>query len=219
MCYLKYGWCSSLVERTVWPSHLYESSFWEPGGLQSMGSQESDTTKQINHHHWVLTNWFNIIVVRLRMSWDRLETRLNVLLRNFRGMPNMSGPQEGHKLPWHRSRLDMTSSRTRQGPVKIKTWAILRWSSHLSLSNPSCGGKPSLSLLVWAGVRAVVAGVGKKECLLCEFRWMMIFAQIESWRNRILPAFLYCHWSTSVVCTHLELNSEPECLGHSFKTV
>jgi len=23
----------------------------EPGGLQSMGSQESDTTKQLNYHH------------------------------------------------------------------------------------------------------------------------------------------------------------------------
>ena len=23
----------------------------EPGGLQSMGSQESDTTEQLNHHH------------------------------------------------------------------------------------------------------------------------------------------------------------------------
>ena len=27
----------------------------EPGGLQSMGSQESDTTEQLNHHHiWVV---------------------------------------------------------------------------------------------------------------------------------------------------------------------
>ena len=55
------------------------------------------------------------------MSWDSLETRLNVLLRNFRGMPNMSGPQDGHTFPWHRSRFDRTSSRSRQDPAKIKT--------------------------------------------------------------------------------------------------
>ena len=27
----------------------------EPGGLQSMGSQESDTTEQLNQHHQVLS--------------------------------------------------------------------------------------------------------------------------------------------------------------------
>ena len=107
-------------------------------------------------------------------------------------MSNMSGLQVGHKLPWHKSSFDMTSSRSRQDPAKIKTWAILRWSSHLRLSNPSCGGKSSLSLLLWARVGAVVAGVGKKEHLLCEFRWMMTFAQIDSWKSRSLPAFLLC---------------------------
>ena len=111
----------------------------------------------------VLTNSLNIIVGRLCMSWDRMEARLNVFLRNFRGTPNTSGPQDGHTLPWHRSRFDMASTRSRQDTPKIKTWAILRWSNPLRLSNSSCRGKPSLSLLVWAGVGAVVAGVGKRS--------------------------------------------------------
>ena len=29
----------------------------EPGGLQSMGSQESDMTKRLNHHHPVVRTW------------------------------------------------------------------------------------------------------------------------------------------------------------------
>ena len=153
------------------------------------------------------------------MSWDSLEARLNVSLRDFRRTPKRYRPQSQQKSPWHRSTSDMTSSRSRQDPAKIKTWAILRWSSHLRLSNPSCGGKPSLSLLLWAGIGAVVAGVGKREFLLCEFRWMMTFAQIDSWRSRSLPAFCIAPRGTSVLCKHLELNSEPECLGHSFKTV
>ena len=152
------------------------------------------------------------------MSWDSLEAWLNVFLRNFMGMTNMSGPQDKHTFPWHRSRFDRTSSRSRQDPAKIKTWAILRWSGHLRVSNPSRGGKPSLSLLLWAGIGTVVAGVGKKERLLCKFRWMMIFAQIEIWRSKLVLVILYCHWSTSVLCKHLELNFEPEYLGHSFKT-
>ena len=115
----------------------------------------------------VLTNSLNIIVGRLCMSWDRMEARLNVFLRNFRGMPNTSGPQDRHILPWHRSRFGMTSSRSRQDPAKKKTWAILRWSSHLRSSNPSCGGKPSLSPLLWAGAGAIGPWVGKMESLLC----------------------------------------------------
>ena len=30
----------------------------EPGGLQSMGSQESDTTQDLNHHHWAIYRGF-----------------------------------------------------------------------------------------------------------------------------------------------------------------
>ena len=35
--------CSILAWRTPWAK--------EPGGLQFMGSQESDMTEQLNHHH------------------------------------------------------------------------------------------------------------------------------------------------------------------------
>ena len=34
--------------------------------------------------------------------------------------------------------------------------------------------------------------MGKKECLLCKFRWIMILAQMDSWRSRLLPEFLNC---------------------------
>ena len=145
-------------------------------------------------------------------SWDSLAASISRSVRESRGKSNMSGQQIGHNLPWHRSRLDMTSKWSRQDLAKIKTWAILRGSSHLRLSNPSCGGKP-LPLLLWAGVGAVIAGLGKKEHLLCKFRWVMIFAQIDSWRNRLLPVFLNCSQK------HLALNSEPKCVGHFFKTV
>ena len=57
---------------------------------------------------------------RLLMSWDSLKARVNRSLRNFRGMSNTSEEQDGHKLPWQRSRFDMTSSRSRQDPAKIK---------------------------------------------------------------------------------------------------
>ena len=30
----------------------------EPGGLQSMGSQESNMTQQLNHHHWAIYGGF-----------------------------------------------------------------------------------------------------------------------------------------------------------------
>ena len=33
----------------------------EPGGLQSMGPQESDTTYQLNHYHHNLPNHFSLI--------------------------------------------------------------------------------------------------------------------------------------------------------------
>ena len=50
-----------------------------------------------------------------------MEALLNVFLRNFKGTPNTSGPQDGGTLPWHRSRFDRTSSRSRQDPAKVKT--------------------------------------------------------------------------------------------------
>ena len=31
----------------------------EPGGLQSMGSQESDTTERLNHHHHIILEMKN----------------------------------------------------------------------------------------------------------------------------------------------------------------
>ena len=72
---------------------------------------------QLNHHTRVLTNSLNIIVERLWKSWERLAALINTSIRDFCKETNMSGPQDGHEMPWHRSRLDTTSSSSRQDPV------------------------------------------------------------------------------------------------------
>lgn len=87
---------------------------------------------------------------------------------------------------------------------------------------PSCQGKPYLSPLPSAWFGTEIAGVGKNQhLLLCKFRCIIIFAQIGSLRSRLLPAFLYC--SQKCFCAlqtfGAEINSEPECLGHSLKIV
>ena len=77
-------------------------------------------TYQLNHHHHtttVLKNSVNIIQERPKMSQDSLVALRNRPVRDSRGMSNMSGKQDGHALPWHRSRVDMTSSSSRQDPV------------------------------------------------------------------------------------------------------
>ena len=51
------------------------------------------------------------------MSQDSLVALRNGSVKEVRGMSNMSGKQDGHALPWHRSRVDMTSSSSRQDPV------------------------------------------------------------------------------------------------------
>ena len=53
----------------------------------------------------------------IAMSWDNMVALRNRFLRDSRGMSNTSGQQDGHELPWHRSRFDMTSSSSRQDPV------------------------------------------------------------------------------------------------------
>jgi hypothetical protein len=72
---------------------------------------------QLNHHTRVLTNSLNIIVERLWKSWERLAALINTSIRDFCKETNMSGRQDRHEMPWHRSRLDTTSSSSRQDPV------------------------------------------------------------------------------------------------------
>ena len=59
----------------------------------------------------------NIIAKRLWKLWESLAASINTFVRDFREVTNTSGPQEGHKLPLHKSRFDMTSSSSRQNPV------------------------------------------------------------------------------------------------------
>ena len=40
----------------------------EPGGLQSMGSQESDTTERLNHHHIILEMKTHLLAL-----WNKKE--------------------------------------------------------------------------------------------------------------------------------------------------
>lgn len=57
---------------------------------------------------------------------------------------------------------------------------------------PSCGGQPYLSTWPSAGFGTIIAGVGKNQHFaLGKFRYVIIFAQIYSWRSRLLLAFLY----------------------------
>ena len=41
----------------------------EPGGLQSMGSQDSDMTQQLNHHHHVSSPTQNISTFEYQLIW------------------------------------------------------------------------------------------------------------------------------------------------------
>ena len=77
----------------------------------------SNTNEQVMYTNIVLTNSWNIIVERLWKSWDSQATSINKSVRDLREVANTLGPQEGHGLPWHRSRFDMTSSSRRQDPV------------------------------------------------------------------------------------------------------
>ena len=51
------------------------------------------------------------------MSRDSMVALRNRSVRDSRGMSVTLGQEDWYELPWHRSRFDMTSSRSRQDPV------------------------------------------------------------------------------------------------------
>ena len=82
-----------------------------------MGSQVLDTIWQLNHHYHSTYKLSEHYPGKAKNVVGQHGGLRNRSVRDSRGMSNTSGKQDGHELPWHRSRFDMTSSRSRQDPV------------------------------------------------------------------------------------------------------
>ena len=69
----------------------------EPGGLQSMGSQESDTTQRLNHHHHIYIRGMQKIFFCIA-SWDYTNLRLILILFGTCTHPSNLEPRKIKRL-------------------------------------------------------------------------------------------------------------------------
>ena len=69
----------------------------EPGGLQSTGSQESDTTQQLNHHHdqFYAIMW---IMMKVKEESEKVALKLNIQCHHF--MANRWGNNGNSERPY-----------------------------------------------------------------------------------------------------------------------